>query len=72
MITIACTLVGLFGAGITATWIIFGGTMEDSRIYDEMFRECEEKYYDPAKIWVDQGKEFRDCIDRIDEVLGEK
>lgn len=65
LITIACTIVGLFVVGMTASWII----SHNSQVYDEMSRECHEKYYDDTKAHSQQEKEYNDCIDRISEFM---
>ncbi len=65
LITIACTLVGLFVVATAATFIIFN----NSEVYDEMSRECHEKYYDDTKGHYQQEKEYNDCIDRISEFM---
>ncbi len=65
LITIACTIVGLFAVAMTASWII----SHNSQVYDEMSRECHEKYYDDTKGQFQQEKEFNDCIDGISEFM---
>jgi len=68
IITVVCTLVGLYVAGMTALTIMFGEIIESSTISDEMSQECEEKYYDETKEWREQ-KEYNDCMDRMREFL---
>lgn len=50
---------------MTASWII----SHNSQVYDEMSRECHEKYYDDTKGQFQQEKEFNDCIDGISEFM---
>ncbi len=68
-ISIACVVVGtIVSLGVYVT-LETQRVQENSRIYDEMSRECHEKYYDDTKGHYQQEKEYNDCIDRISEFM---